>query len=112
MKLYWLGLATLPALAVAYLLAVAIGSRILAVLIASADSTIHRIKPGAPIIQRRLRAAAIYGAPRGLVIAKGRFGLVLISGLDKEAQRWAFDRLAEPLRTIEPGPFRKAPGVE
>jgi hypothetical protein len=73
MRLYWLGLATLPALAAAYALTVIAGARIAAALVATTDFTIHRIKPDAPVIQRRLRAAAIYGAPRGLVIAKGRF---------------------------------------
>lgn len=97
MAAYWLGLATLPALAIAGMVVVFAGSRVAAAMVSAADFTIHRIKPDAPMTQRRSRAAAIYGAPRGFVIAKGRFGLVLISDLDPEARAWAHARLADGL---------------
>lgn len=97
---YLLGLATLPGLALLYVVVVFVSSRVASKLLDAVGWTLHRIKPGAPIIQAKIRAAVVYSARSGLVIAAGPFAVVVISGRDMERHTWAAEALTEPLRTI------------
>lgn len=99
---YWLGLATLPGLVLLYVLAVSLGSRVLAWAVTGISWTAHRIKPDAPMIQHRLRASAVYSAKHGIVLARGHFGLVLIYKMDPERRAWANEQLAETIDVFSP----------
>lgn len=115
MREYLYGLATIPALGLAYLLAVLFAAKIIGWLIAAVSITAHRIKPDAPLVQSQVRAAVVYAAKRGLVFGAGGLGIILITGQDIERRSWASKQLRPTfdldehlggLRRIKPGPRR------
>lgn len=98
MSTYWLGVATLPAIAIALWLAAIIGSRLLDLMGRVTTWTVRRIRPdeGAHVAARM--GAVMYGTRRGLIVSQGKTALILAWGLDDEKRRWAEERLRRQLR--------------
>ena len=95
---YLLGLATIPAMLLGYVLAVAIVSRTIVALGRVHLGILRRIRPDDERMTRERRAAVLYGLRSGVVYSLGEFVLVVGHGLDEDRRTEASLRL---LRRID-----------
>lgn len=94
---YWLGVLTLPVVAVTSVAAWVAIKHLLALGGKAAANVALRMPRDANLHQRSRYAAVIYGAKRARFVVLGELGIGVIVGLDHERQKQAVERLDPPL---------------